>query len=67
MTTHGTPIFYHGRNDTDLSLTIGIGTIRYEYFFRETPILDAIEYVLKRWPRKGLNTAKRRAYKVVKQ
>ena len=61
-----TPIIFLGRNYPDLTLTIAIGTQRYEYFFREPCVIDAIEHVLKRWPRKGLNTAKRRAYKVEK-
>ena len=66
MTTP-TPIIYLGRNYIDQTLTIAIGTQRYEYFFDSPMVADAIEHVLKRWPRKGLNTAKRKAIKVVKQ
>ena len=54
-------------NLTDHSITIAIGSIRYEYFFANHDRLHTCEHLcLKVSPLKGLNYAKRHCFRVLK-
>jgi hypothetical protein len=56
-----TQITYISRSYTDMSVTIAISGIRYEYFFPTWQICDRAQYITLRWPGRGLNYAKRKA------
>lgn len=59
--------FYHGRDNLDNIATFSIAGTFYDYYLPTSIMLDACEYISRRFPLRGLNYAKRRATRVVRR
>lgn len=62
-----TQCFYHGRDNIDYIVTFSIAGRIYDYYLPTLIQVDACEYISRRFPKKGLNYAKKRARRVVRR